>query len=44
LRLFPGARHPIYNYRKESSQLRAEALKAADAFLGSLGFLPQDGR
>lgn len=41
LRLFPGARHPVYNYRRESSQLRAEALKTADVFLSSVGFLPE---
>jgi acetyl esterase/lipase len=44
MKLFPGAGHPVYNYRNAASQLRAEALKAADEFLSSLGFLPAVAR
>ena len=40
LKLFEGARHGIYEYRKGDSPLRHEALSAADDFLASLGFLP----
>jgi acetyl esterase/lipase len=40
LKLFPGAGHPIYDYRKGPSPARAEALRTADEFLGSLAFLP----
>jgi acetyl esterase/lipase len=38
LKLFPGAGHPIYEWRKGASPLRVEALKAADHFLTQLGF------
>jgi acetyl esterase len=37
LKLFPGAGHPIYEWRKGPSPLRAEALRAADEFLVRLG-------
>jgi len=39
LKFFPGAPHPIYNYRKPPTPLRDEALKTADDFLKRLGFL-----
>ena len=38
LMLFPGAGHPIYEWRKGASLLRAEALAAADQFLLRIGF------
>jgi acetyl esterase len=38
LKLFPGAAHPIYEWRKGASPLRAEALATADGFLAGLGF------
>ena len=41
LRLFQGAGHPIYEYRKGPSPLRDEALRMADEFLARLGWLPQ---
>ena len=37
LKLFPGAGHPIYEWRKGFSPLRAEALATADDFLFMLG-------
>jgi len=40
LKLFPGAGHPIYEWRKGASPLRAEVLAAADKFLGELELLP----
>ena len=40
LKLFPGAKHPIYNYRDGASLLRNEALAEADKFLAGLGFTP----
>jgi acetyl esterase/lipase len=36
LKLFPGAGHPIYEWRKGASPLRAEALAAADEFLARI--------
>lgn len=39
LKLFPGAGHPIYEWRKGASPLRDEALAAADEFLARLNFL-----
>ncbi len=44
LKLFPGAGHPIYNYRKGASPVREEALRAADDFLTRLGFFPVAAR
>ncbi len=38
LKLFSGAGHPIYEWRKGTSPLRTEALAATDKFLGELGF------
>ena len=40
LKLFEGASHGIYSYRKGDSIYRHEVLSAADAFLAALGFLP----
>jgi dienelactone hydrolase len=40
LKLFPGAGHPIYEWRKSASPLRAEALAAADGFLARHNFFP----
>lgn len=40
LRLFRGAGHPIYSYRKPPTPARAEILSATDAFLGRLGIAP----
>ncbi len=40
LKFFPGAGHPIYEWRKGPSPLRDEALAAADEFLSGLGFAP----
>jgi acetyl esterase len=41
LKLFSGAGHPIYEWRKGASPLRNEALTAADGFLSGLGFVPR---
>lgn len=38
LKLFSGAGHPVYEWRKGASPLRDETLKAADDFLAGLGF------
>jgi acetyl esterase len=38
LELFPGAGHPIYDYRKPATARRARILELADNFLRSLGF------
>ena len=40
LRLFPGAGHPVYNYRKPPCPERPEILAEVDAFLGRLGIAP----
>lgn len=40
LRLFPGAGHPIFNYRQGDSPAREAMLEAAQEFLASLGFQP----
>jgi len=40
LKLFPGARHPIYEWRKGASPLRSEALAAADEFLAHYKLSP----
>lgn len=40
LKLFEGAGHPLYEYRKGDSPLRSETLHDADGFLASLGFMP----
>jgi len=39
LKLFPGAGHPIYEWRKGASPLRDEALTTADEFLTRLNFI-----
>ena len=39
LKFFPGAGHPVYNYRLGPSPLRDEALATADDFLTRLGML-----
>jgi acetyl esterase/lipase len=39
LKLFEGAGHPIYEYRRGASPERERCLAGADAFLASLGFL-----
>lgn len=40
LRLFPGAEHPIYSYRKPPTWARAEILATTDAFLARLSIVP----
>ncbi len=40
LKVFSGAGHPLYEWRKGSSPLRTEALAAADKFLAELEYLP----
>ena len=40
LKLFEGAGHPLYEYRKGDETLRDETLRDADKFLIGLGFMP----
>jgi acetyl esterase/lipase len=40
LKLFEGAGHPLYEYRKGGSLLRDETLQDADEFLAGLKFMP----